>query len=123
MKRLSSTLALVAALTATQAGSLHAQTLNTVGISTAIEVEYETEPGKSYSLQGTTNLTDWVDLGEYLPGTGRKVDRIYSTKNGGEVKYNYYRLTTVDGPTNGFAPWTLGWVSGGELRQFPNIFQ
>jgi len=125
MKRIPSTLALIAALTAAGMSQLHAQTPTTVGINTAIEVEYQTELGKSYTLQGSTNFTSWTDLGEYLPGTGRNVDRIYSTKNGGEVKFNYYRLAVADGPTNGFAPWTLGGIDvelddqpGGDVTKF-----
>ena len=125
MKRTFSLLAITAALAASSVGRLHAQTVNTLGINTAVEVEYETELGKSYTLQGSSNFVSWTSLGEYLPGTGRKVDRIFSTKNGTEVKYSYYRLATVDGPTNGFAPWTLGGISvemddqpGGDVTKF-----
>jgi hypothetical protein len=119
-----STLLAFAAVLATTAW-LHAQTPNTVGISTAIEVDYDTELGKSYSLQGSHELTTWTNIGDYLPGTGRHVSRIYSTKSGGEVKFNYYRLATIDGPTNGFAPWMLGGITvelddqpGGDLTKF-----
>jgi len=128
MKRINATLLLAAALAASGLHQLHAQAPATVGINTAIEVEYPTELGKSYTLQGSTNFASWTDLGEYLPGTGRNVDRIYSTKHGGEVKFNYYRLAIAPGPTNGFAPWTLGGIDvelddqpGGDVTKFLTI--
>ena len=41
----------------------------TLTIHTAIEVEYPTEIGKIYTLQGTTDFETWVDIGSsYLPG-------------------------------------------------------
>lgn len=91
----------------------------------AIEVEYPTQPGKSYALQGSTNLADWSDIGTALPGSGRPVSRMFSTRNGGEVSFNHYRLRVIDGPTNGFAPWALTGISiemddepGGDVMNF-----
>ena len=91
----------------------------------AIEVEYPTAAGKSYALQGSTNLTDWSDIGTPLPGTSRTVSRLFSTRNGGEVSFNYYRLRITDGPTNGFAPWAFSGLSfelddepGGDVMNF-----
>lgn len=125
MKQSYATLALAAALSISSATHLMAQAPIRLGVYTALEVEYETELGKSYTLQGSTNLTQWYDVGELLPGTGRRVNRIFSTKNGGEVNYNSYRLRQADGPTNGFAPWSLGGISvelddepGGDLTHF-----
>ena len=111
MKRSYSIIALATALAVSSATQLLAQTPIRLGVYTAIEVEYETELGKSYTLQGSTNLTQWYDLGELEPGTGRRVNRIFSTKEGGEVTYNNYRLRQTAGPTNGFAPWTLSGIS------------
>lgn len=91
----------------------------------AIEVEYPTEAGKSYTLQGSTNFTDWSDIGKPLPGTSRRVYRLLSARDSGEVSFNYYRLHVTDGPTNGFAPWALSGIDlelddepGGDVMQF-----
>ena len=91
----------------------------------AIEVEYPTQPGKSYTLQGSTNLADWSDIGTALPGDGRPVNRMFSTRNGGEVSFHHYRLQVIDGPTNGLAPWSLAGISvemddepGGDVMNF-----
>ncbi len=125
MKRKYVTIALVAALAAIDVSQLTAQTPVRLGVYTAIEIEYPTELGKSYTLQGSTNLTEWQDVGELLPGTGRTVNRIFSTKNGGEVRFNNYRLRMADGPTNGFAPWAFSGITvelddepGGDITRF-----
>ncbi len=125
MKRTYVTIALAAALAGIGVNQLIAQIPVRLGVYTAIEVEYPTELGKSYTLQGSTNLTEWQDVGELLPGTGRTVNRIFSTKNGGEVNYNNYRLRIADGPTNGFAPWAFSGITvelddepGGDITRF-----
>jgi len=84
-----------------------AQVTNQLYIYTAIEVEYQTQVGKTYKLQGAVNLTNWTDIGNPVLGHGRVVDQTFSTKNGGSVSYAAYRLQITDGPTNGFAPWGL----------------
>ena len=119
------TLALVAGLLAISLAPAPAQDPIRLNVYTAIEVEYDTEPGKSYTLQGNTNLTDWTDIGTPTPGTGRLVNRIFSTKGGRELNFNSYRLRVSDGPTNGFAPWLFAGVSlemddepGGDVMNF-----
>ena len=119
------TLALVAGLLAISLAPAPAQDPIRLNVYTAIEVEYDTMPGKSYTLQGTTNLSDWTDIGSPTPGTGRLVNRIFSTKGGGELHYNSYRLRVGEGPTNGFAPWLFAGVSlemddepGGDVMNF-----
>jgi hypothetical protein len=92
------------------AGSSFAQT-NSLQIYTAIEVEYQTEVGKSYALQGSLDLLTWVNIGSPVLGNGQVEDRIFSTKNAGSVNYASYRLSISPGPTNGFAPWSIEGVT------------
>jgi len=125
MKRTTQTIALIASLGLVCFSRLQAQTPPPLHIYTAIEVEYPTDLGKTYTLQGSSNLIDWSNIGEPLPGTGRTVDRTFSTRTGGEVTFSNYRLRMDDGPTNGFAPWTLNGISfelddepGGDVVKF-----
>jgi len=84
-----------------------AQTAPALRVYTAIEIEYPTEIGKSYQLEGAANLTNWTDIGNPVLGHGRVVDRIFSTKNAGAISFAAYRLQVTEGPANGFAPWSL----------------
>ncbi|HAB15851.1 MAG TPA: hypothetical protein DCE44_05310, partial [Verrucomicrobiales bacterium] len=79
-------------------------------VRTAIEVEFGTETGKVYQLQGSSNLVDWTSIGDPVFGVGRTVTRVFSTRTGGNVSFQTYRLETSAGPTNGFAPWSLAGV-------------
>lgn len=119
------TLSLLAGLLAGPFATARAADPIRLHVYTAIEVEYDTQPGKSYTLQGSANLADWTDIGPATPGTGRPVNRIFSTKGGGTVNFNNYRLSVSDGPTNGFAPWSLAGLSlefddepGGDVMNF-----
>lgn len=76
-------------------------------IHTAIEVEFGTERGTVYQLQGSSNLMDWSAIGEPVYGLGQPVSRVYSTRSGAEVTFQSYRLELLDAPTNGLAPWSL----------------
>lgn len=87
--------------------ALRAQEAAALKIYTAIEIEFESEAGKSYTLQGSVNLTNWTDIGNPVLGTGRTVNRIYSTRAGASVNQASYRLHVEAGPTNGYAPWSL----------------
>ncbi len=89
------------------ASSLLAQTNNTLKIYSAIEIEYPTEIGKSYELQGAVDFNNWTPIGNPVLGHGRPVTQIYSTRSGDAVPFAAYRLHIKDGPTNGFAPWSL----------------
>jgi hypothetical protein len=60
---------------------LLAQT-NELRISTAIEIEYATELGKSYLLQGSVDLKSWTQIGLPVLGHGQRVDQTFSTKDG-----------------------------------------
>src|SRR5512140_664784 len=82
---------------------------NALRIAKAIEIEYVTELGKSYVLQGSVDLKSWTDIGNSVLGNGQTVNQIFSTKDA-NVNYASYRVSIAPGPTNGFAPWTLGGV-------------
>ena len=97
----------IGGLLAAGALSATAQTTNTLKIYTAMEVEFETEIGRSYTLQGSVNFTNWTDVGNPVLGHGRTVNRIFSTRTDGALNYASYRLHITDGPTNGFAPWSV----------------
>jgi hypothetical protein len=90
------------------AAPLFAQT-NQLRIATAIEIDYVTEAGKSYMLQGSVDLQSWTDIGNPVLGNGQTVNQIFSTKDA-NINYASYRLSISPGPTNGYAPWTLAGV-------------
>ena len=111
MKLNISTLALLAGLLTAESGQLLAQTPGQLGIHTAIEVEYQTELGKSYNLQGSLDLNTWVNIGNSVLGNGQVVNQVFSKKDSSSVSYASYRLLIAPGPTNGYAPWSIGGVS------------
>lgn len=76
-------------------------------IHTAIEVEFPTAKGRLYQLQGSSNLTDWASIGDPVFGSGRPVNRVFSTRTGAEVVFQSYRLETTEVTDTGFAPWSL----------------
>src|SRR5881227_304821 len=90
---------------------LHAQPTNQLQVYTAIEIVYQTELGKTYTLQGSVGMTGWTDIGNPVLGNGQIVARIFSTKNAGTVNYASYRLNIGPGPTNGYAPWSIDGVT------------
>lgn len=85
-----------------------------VQISPAIEIQYETQVGKAYLLQGALNLTNWTDIGYRVLGHGRSVHHLFPTRSDGTSEYVAYRVIEQEGPTNGFAPWSL---DGGRILQ------
>ena len=93
----------LAALTAVRGDDSAAQ----LTIHTAIEVEFPTESGKVYQLQGSSNLVDWSSIGDPVFGVGRPVSKTFSTRSGANVAFQSYRLDVVAGPADGFAPWSL----------------
>jgi len=80
-------------------------------IHTAIEVEFGTETGRIYQLQGSSNLVDWTGIGDAVFGNGRAVSRVFSTRTGDEVAFQSYRLDVGDVPTHGLAPGSLAGVT------------
>jgi len=84
-----------------------AQSPASLKISPAVEIEFPTEIGKIYQLQGAVNLTNWTDIGNRVFGHGRSVTRTFSAKSDSAVAYAAYRLQVGNATTNGFAPWSL----------------
>jgi len=104
---------------------LLAQDPSPLKIFTAVEVEFGTQTGKVYQLQGSSNLVDWVNIGAPVFGVGRDITQVFSTRSGGEVAFGSYRLEQVAAPTNGLAPWSLAGATlslddtpGDDLMQF-----
>lgn len=125
MKYFNVPLSLAAAVLAAGLASAPAQTADALRIFTAIEVEYDTMIGRSYQLQGSLNLTDWVNIGNPVIGHGRTVRQVFSTRSGDDVSFAAYRLMIEDGPTNGLAPDTFAGLTlnlddqpGGDLLEF-----
>jgi hypothetical protein len=96
--------------------AVSAQDTNVLKLYTAIEVEFPTETGKLYTLQGSLDLTNWVDIAQPIYGHGRTVDQFFSTKTISNVTFSMYRLKVEAGPTNGYAPWKMHgrWVALGD---------
>lgn len=94
-------------------GSLLAQAQSELKIFTAIEVEFATERGKSYQLQGSGDLAAWSNIGDPVFGNGNTINRIFSAKGGGEVAFGSYRLDITTVTNVGLAPWTFLGVSLG----------
>jgi len=56
---------------------------NQLQIRTAVELEFQTDLGNSYTLQGSTDLNTWTDIGSTVLGNGQSVVRMFSTRNPG----------------------------------------
>lgn len=106
MKRLLSSLRF-GAVAGLACGSLLAQAQSELRIFTAIEVEFATERGQSYQLQGSGDLTAWTNIGEPVFGNGNTVNRIFSAKGGSEVAFGSYRLDISTVTNVGLAPWSF----------------
>jgi hypothetical protein len=48
---------------------------------TALEVTFPSAVGKSYRIEGSTNLADWSLVEADIVGTGGEIQRFYSTRN------------------------------------------
>lgn len=53
--------------------AIFAQDPTPLKIFTAVEVEFGTQSGKVYQLQGSSNLVDWIDIGAPVFGVGRDI--------------------------------------------------
>ena len=95
---------------ALSAADLSAQTTNLLNMYHAIEVVYQTERGKTYTLQGAVGMTNWTDIGSSVLGNGQIEDRVFSTKDS-TVIFAAYRVQISPGPTNGYAPWDIDGVT------------
>ncbi|RYD82468.1 MAG: hypothetical protein EOP84_09355 [Verrucomicrobiaceae bacterium] len=63
-----------------------------IEIRTAIEITINTELGKSYQIERSEDLTNWVTLPEVIVGDGRAVTKFYSTK---DYPGRFYRSAVV----------------------------
>lgn len=52
-----------------------------VDIRTAVELEWNTQSGKSYQVQTSPDFKAWTDFEAAIPGTGQKMYRLYSTRD------------------------------------------
>jgi len=84
--------------------SAWAQTLGQLKIYTAIELEFETETGKIYQLQGSSNLVDWSAIDQSQCGTGLPFARLFSARIGGNLASHFYRLEIVETNCNNLLP-------------------
>jgi hypothetical protein len=61
---------------------------NTIAIYTAAEVVFDTEIGKTYTIQGITALTgDWQNISTNIPGTGTSVSYVTPTRDNVQMFY------------------------------------
>ena len=127
MKRTTLLLTLAASLLAGLPARAAAPAYYGLRVHRAVEVEIQTETNRSYQLQGSTNLTHWDDVGEPFLGHGRGISRLSSTRGSNPTNANfyYYRVRVDEGPTNGFAPWSVAGLTisfddspGGDLTRF-----
>jgi hypothetical protein len=57
----------------------------------AVNLQFPSSSGGSYQLQGSSDLSQWVNLGAPITGTGKYISVVQSTSLGGLY---YYRLST-----------------------------
>ncbi|MCD8533699.1 MAG: hypothetical protein LR011_02475, partial [Verrucomicrobia bacterium] len=100
-------------------------TLDSLRVYTAIEVEYETEKGKIYQLQGSSDLNEWAVIGDPVYGNGNKVTLYFSSRKGVELDYAMYRLSVNQPVDSGYAPWSVAGMAlllddepGDDILQF-----
>jgi hypothetical protein len=93
-----------------------------VKIRTAVEIEFETERGRSYHIQGSRDMVNWEDVVESVPGHGGRDGRILSTKDDG---HKFFRVVVTEIPSGGPAPSSVAGLTlslddspGGDLMQF-----
>ena len=75
--------------------SVWAQTFD-LKIYMAVEVEFGTETGKLYQVQGSSNLVDWSAIDQPQCGTGLSVNRLFAARAGGVPALKFYRLQIVE---------------------------
>lgn len=80
---------------------------NPLRIHRAVEVEIETEHGRSYRLQRSTNMVHWEDVEDSVYGHGGREDRLFSTRREDRPVNEYFRVVVTEAPTNGLAPWSF----------------
>jgi hypothetical protein len=84
--------------------SVRAQTLGQLKIYHAIEVEFGTETGKLYQLEGSSNLVDWSATDQLQCGTGLPVTRLFAARALGNSASKFYRLQIIETNCNTLLP-------------------
>ena len=85
--------------------SVSAQTSD-LKIYLAVEVEFETQTGKLYQIQGSSNLVNWTAIDQPQCGTGLPINRLFPARAGGVPALKFYRLQIVE--TNCTTPGSRG---------------
>jgi hypothetical protein len=85
--------------------SISAQTFD-LKIYTAVEVEFATEIGKQYQVQGSSNLFNWTAIDQPHCGTGLPINRLFAARAAGIPASKFYRLQIVE--TNCTIPGSRG---------------
>lgn len=114
------------AMTAVMAvGALSDGFAGEIEIRRATEIEIQTEHGRYYQVQRSTNMVDWQNVDDAIYGHGGKERRLRSTRSDDNPGREYFRVATTDAPTNGFAPWSLTGITmelddepGGDVMKF-----
>ncbi len=96
-----------------------------IEIRRATEIEIETEHGRYYQLQRSTNMVDWQNVDDAIYGHGGTERRLRSARPDDNPGREYFRVVITDAPTNGFAPWSLAGITmefddepGGDVMKF-----
>lgn len=96
-----------------------------IEIRRATEIEIETEHGRYYQVQRSTNMVDWQNVDDAIYGHGGRERRLRSTRSDDNPGREYFRVVSTDAPTNGFAPWSLTGITmelddepGGDVMKF-----
>jgi hypothetical protein len=91
----------------------------------AVEVEFGTQPGKVYTLEGSYDLVTWEALEDEVFGHGGIERRLYSARSLNQAVPDYFRLVVGETAIDGLAPWALSGVTinmddqpGGDLMMF-----
>ncbi|MFM1941139.1 MAG: hypothetical protein RI897_121 [Verrucomicrobiota bacterium] len=91
----------------------------------AVEVEFGTQPGKVYTLEGSYDLVTWEALEDRVFGHGGIERRLFSARSLNQAVPDYFRLVVGETAIDGLAPWALSGVTinmddqpGGDLMMF-----
>lgn len=68
--------------------SLESTPAGATTIATAVELRFYAAPGVSYRIEGSPDLATWTIIEASIPGTGNRVNRLYSTEG---KPFRYFR--------------------------------
>lgn len=75
--------------------SVSAQTAD-LKIYTAVEVEFATQAGRLYQIQGSSNLVNWSAIDQPVCGTGLPINRLLPARAQGSPGLKFYRLQIIE---------------------------